>query len=172
MTTGFMPLNEVDQRANALGLSYGQYVAQYRNNEHIKKRVENVYRVPLDADGNPIKTPRKNRKHLQKCADKIVHMFGNGSAIDEMAEVLGVSEIEMARFIKQSGLTREECRAGTSFEIVQVESVNEKPCTHCKRSRCSDEKMCSLYKRWVAMAWGNAVEPFRKLQRGEIEHTK
>lgn len=171
MTTGFMSLNEVDQRASALGLSYGQYVAQYRNNERIKKRRDDACRVPLDADGNPIKTPRKNRKHLQKCADKIVYMFGNGNTISEMAEVLGVSEIEMARFIKQSGLTREECRVGTLFEPEQLESVNEKPCTHCKRSRCSDEKMCSLYKRWVAIAWGEAVEPFRRFQSCEIEHT-
>lgn len=165
MTTGFMPLSEVDQRAKALGLSYGQYVAQYRDHEKIRQKPkDNVYLVPLDADGNPIRMVRRSRKQLRRRADEIVQMYGEGRTIDSMAEVLGVTEVEMARFIKMSGLTREECRTGTTLGLPQDEPVYERPCTDCKVRRCDDRKMCRSYRRWFSVAWNQAVAPFRALQ--------
>ena len=107
--TGFMSLSEVDRRAKDLGMSYGQYVAQYRSDEVIRTRPEPGYGFGLRPGRRRLLSVGRTREGMQKYADTIVEMYGSGYSLKDIALEIGVTEFELARFLSKAGLTREEC---------------------------------------------------------------
>lgn len=170
LMTGFMSLSEVDRRAKDLGMSYGQYVAQYRSDEVIRTRPEPGYGFGLRPGRRRLLSVGRTREGMQKYADTIVEMYGNGYSLKDIALEIGVTEFELARFLSKAGLTREECMG----RVLQKNAVHtggisyEAPCYLCENRRCDDRKMCKAYKRWAAKKWNEVVAPFRalKAQRG------
>lgn len=103
----FMPLEEAVRNAKSLGLSYGQYIARYRSDEHIEPKKKSA--VLLRIDKYEASKNISIKKKAKMDVDKLVKMYGAGDSLKEMSEVLGCTEIEMARFISKAGLTRTDC---------------------------------------------------------------
>ena len=103
-----MPLEEAVRNAKTLGLSYGQYIARYRSDEHIEPKKKNAVLLKIDE----YEAARKDisiKKRVKMDVDKLVKMYGAGESLKDMSKVLGCTEIEMARFITKAGLTRADC---------------------------------------------------------------
>ena len=94
-----MTLKEVIQEAKSVGLSYGQYVAQYRPTEEIPKPAQQEIKIRKPYRLSPIKQAEKEQRD-----ELIVQAYKEKQNLEQVAQLIGITTTTVRKILKQNNI--------------------------------------------------------------------